>query len=364
MSIKPYVLILLFCAPLFLTGCGHRWVNTTAVAISPDGEKIVATCYTYFKVGDGNSDRKAFGTVWDANGNVAFQLDNVLLPQGNPHRRYLRFIKDGTEIISASSGTVTLYDTQTGKVLRSFRVRSEYDIESVVFTADEKYALIQDEHWRIFQVDVQTGETIKTIEKCRYNYQAGSPSVILSPDGKSFAVCDPLSSTHNLREVRIYDIETENLIRRLPIPAEIRSADFSHNHRSVFTPDGKRIIICLSSYIVVFDLEKQENNIKTLGGVDIGDVVPGYRSPLATNGQTLVVGSGRGEVGTGIVAVNLTTGKRLTFGKHLGRATSIAISPDGKHVLSSCGPTKEIKEPGILYWDIETGEIKRIFQVP
>jgi WD40 repeat protein len=321
---------------LFLAGCTagdildyidpFTWFSTDGVALSTDGEKVAA----------GGSP--PFGRVWNINGGRMARLDDA------PYIRCLRFSKDSTKIaVGGNGGKISLYDSQTGKRLWHNRESGGADIASIFFSSDEKYILASDRDGHIFLVAAETGKTVKTITE--YTTNQSKFYVILSPNGESFAAFDRVSS-----EVKIYDVETEKVIWQSPAP-ELRSAS-----SAAFTQDGKKIVICTPQGITVLDLQKQNDAVRTLSWGN--DYNPDYMR-LASDGRKLVV-----NYAEKIFVIDLETGKNiLEFRKHRGNVTSLALSADGKHVLSSCDSTSKELRPSIYYWDIETGRIKQTFRM-
>ena len=310
------------------------WVDVKAVDLSPDGKKAASST----------------GQIWDINGKFVAQLDQA------PSFRLIRFSNDATKIIGVGDNGTILYDAQTGRQLWHNSENSGLiHYTSVAFSPDDKYVLVHvtslrhpNKESRIFQFDAETGRTVKTIERGGRWYEF---TVILSPNGEIFATFDTKSSAMN-----IYDIETENLIRHLPIPKEMtRPLETNPNLSATFSQNGEKIVICGEPNTIIVDLKEQDNAIRSLGGrmTDNSD-----RVSSASDGRKLVISSG-----SKVNVIDLTSGRSiLVFDNHPWRVSAVALSADGKHVLSSCESSDREYRPGIHYWDIETGKIQRTFR--
>ena len=346
---KTYTMMLLGSACFCLAGCSAEdalyyavypftWVDVKAVALSPNGEKVVAST----------------GQVWDINGKNITQLDMVNFD------RHIRFSNDSTRIVGVGDGGSALYDAQTGRRLWSNSESGEIHIVSVAFSADEKHVLVHvkrykhpnNEH-RIFQIAIETGKTVKTIMRSGDHYDH---IVILAPNGRSFAVFE---IELNSSKMNIYDVETENLVQHVTIPVEIASplrTDYSRS--AVFTQDSEKIILCSNHSVIIVDLQKQDDAVRNLGRGFPGPGSNASDALLDSDSRKLVVGSG-----TKVTVIDLETGRNIQeFDKHSWRVTSVALSADGKYVLSSCASSSQEYRPGVHYWDSVTGNIRKTFR--
>jgi WD40 repeat protein len=100
--------------------------------------------------------------------------------------------------IAVSTGVVRLWDTQTGKFLRTVRwpqivagLLYDEHITSITFSPDNKTLIvgITSGYNKVRVFDVQTGKQLRVLPAAKYGYFiGGSPiPVVLSPDGKLIA---------------------------------------------------------------------------------------------------------------------------------------------------------------------------------
>ena len=171
--------------------------------------------------------------------------------------------------------------------------------------------------------NLNTGELLSTLEACVY-------CVAITPDGQT------LVSVGWDNTIKIWDLKTNEFLHSL-----------SCSNRVVLvaiTPDGQKLISVEDSNILqIWDLKNQEL-LKNLGTYSL------YSGHLySCNSKSLVISPDQQRIIVGrkiIKSYDLITGKlRTIIGCNLGWISALAITPDGKTLISSY--YKEIK-----IWDL------------
>ncbi|MDM8523037.1 hypothetical protein QUF80_06645 [Desulfococcaceae bacterium HSG8] len=312
----------------------------SSVVFSPDGKHIAAA---------------SSGTVylWDA------QTGKELI-RFKGYSRSLAFSPDGTRIASASDD-VRVWDAETG---RELTILSAGSATSVAFSPDGTRIVSgsRDERVRIW--DAETGRELNTFR----GHSNDVTSVAFSPDGTRIA-----SGAWD-NTVRIWDAETgmelntfrghsetvtsvafspdgtriasgawDKTVRIWDAETGKELATFSGHSRGVysvaFSPDGTRIASGSSDKTMrVWDAETgRELSIFT------GDSGSVYSLAFSPDGARIASGSGE------LRMWDVETGRELTiFTGHSSQVYSLAFSPDGARIASGSGE--------LLMWDVETGE--------
>jgi hypothetical protein len=170
------------------------------LAYSPDGKRFAAAQY-YSKGNIRISDTDTWTT----------SVDLELPPETGTSRSVIRFSPDG-KLLAADDGnsTIWLWDTQSGKPVRSLRSHQEY-IRTLVFSPDGKTLLSggSDDTLRLW--DVATGKLVHEIA----GHQATVVALAFSPDGKRIA------SASEDTTILIWDVPgLEKLVRPPPLTEE------------------------------------------------------------------------------------------------------------------------------------------------
>lgn len=195
--------------------------------------------------------------------------------------------------------------------------------------------------------DIETGKTIQVLK----GHTTMVNSVAFFPDGKWVVS----GSTDNT--VRVWDLKTGETIRIFNYILLVFGKPISMNPILSVTvsPDGKKVVtgavtiapelISDNSYgnaINIWDIDSEENNLVLPGHTDGVNSVA-----VSPDGKKIVSGSNDST----IMVWDFESGRTiLVLDEHEGRVGSVAISPDGKKIVSS-SIDKTIK-----IWDIETGE--------
>lgn len=308
---------------------GHR-AYITAVALSPDG-KLLAS---------GSIDQTL--RLWDtASGKEVRQCEGQRDTVGA-----LAFTPEGKQILVGSwDGSVRLCDVATGKELRRFEGHT-LQVSDVAISRDGNRIVTgaTDGTCRVWET--ATGKQIRQIDV------PGSDlfKVAISPDGK-------LVGTSNWSEARIWDLASGKEIHRIAAaddPFDGRNSVRTPEsiHAAAFSPDGKQTATGSGDGSVrLFDAATGKE-IRLLGKHP--DTVWGV--VFSPDGKT-VASCGRRDA---VVRLwDVATGKPAgSFtGGHLGGISRIAYSRDSKLLVSAGGSF----DPTIFLWDTATGKERQRF---
>jgi WD40 repeat protein len=321
-----------------------------ALAFAPNGKSLA--------VADGR--RQAIHVVDLATSKVLQQFSG---PQGAGPTAPA-FAPDGKTLAAVSNGSISLWDTRTGKEVRRLPAQA-YFLMTPAFSPDGKTLAIGSSLGNRLRVwDVATGKELHVFA----GHQAEVTAVALAPDGKTLVTAS-LDQT-----VRLWESATGRELRQFirPVPRKDAADVGSFAPLLGFSPNGKTVSAGYpDGTICIWDADT---------GKALRDF-SGHATPVAAlvfspSGKALASGGIDGLVRLWDVA----TGKKVRelklppipriAGLNGGSAGTIhlAFSPDGK-TLAVGGPGAErmvygTQQPAIRFWEIATGQVRGQIVVP
>jgi len=336
---------------------GHKNL-VTAVAVTPDGKHIVS----------GSDDRTI--RVWDLETGAAI---------GKPIKGHkdrvtaVAVTSDGKRIVSGSyDKTIRVWDLETGTMIMKPLKRHKGGVAAIAVTPDGKRIVSGSDDRTICVWDLERGVPIG---KPIIGHKSWVCAVAVTPDGKHIvsgsddrtirlwdsesgaAIRNPIEGHKNWvravvvtpdgkhivsgsddHTVRVWDLETGALLGK---PIE------GHKNwvRAVaVTPDGKRIVSgSWDNAIHIWDLET---------GTPIGTPIKGHKNSVfavavTPDGKRIVSGSGDCTIRVWDLESGVSIGKPIAG--HKGGVTAVAVTPDRKRIVSGSGDCT------IRVWDLETG---------
>jgi len=313
--------------------------HITSVAFSPDAKRVAAAtvglAIAYSRESSPIELPTGFAIkLWDAKSGVELLTLELADDLWAPAVAFTAFTPDGQRLVTGlGDGTVTLYDSLTGKELQSFCIGNRPgSIESIAraftLSPDAKWIAASGGNSEVKILDAATGEVTVTLAPVRASY-----CVAFSPDAKRIAAGGRLWDTASGLELASPKGRAER----------IRCVAFS--------PDGRHIALGSDGEAVVrvCDVATGEERLALRG--HIGAVTAVAFSP---DSERLVSGSSDG---TAKVWDVTTTRDVLKLDGPEGRITSILFNHDGEQIAV-------LSNGNLTVWDVTTRREEFTFQDP
>ncbi|MDE0638210.1 MAG: hypothetical protein OXI43_20410 [Candidatus Poribacteria bacterium] len=305
------------------------------ITYSPDGTQVAVTTY----IG-----------VWIYDARTGEKLNLITGKDGEPYVS-AAYSPDGKLITTGGTdGTVQLWNTHTGKTIKTFKWNEEY-IGYIKYSPDGRTIAIRGAENTIELWNARTGKHLKSLsghEKPNTLYE-GHPDVTIasyafSPDSKTIV------SGGGDKTVRLWNARTGGNIRTLTGHTETVIA-------VAYSPDGGTIVSASRDKTGrMWDANTGEN-IKTLTGHNDIIVSVAY-SP---DGNTIISAGWDGmlhrwdaQTGEPLKTYEIYTGVLYFARGHAGAIKHIAFSPDGQTIATTGAGTMQ-------WWDAHTGENRKTF---
>ena len=233
------------------------------------------------------------------------------------------FSPEGTRVLAAGERHAVVLDAATGRALTP-PLRHEDRLYAAVFAPDGRRVVTAgaDDAARIW--DAASGE-----ELARLTHAGSVYAAAFGPDGRGVVTAG------EDKTARVWDAATGNEVLLIPHDAAVWSAAFS--------PDGAKILTVARDAAFVWDAGTGE---RLLDPLRTGQVLCAAFSP---DGTKVVTGEEGGFRNVARVW-DARTGKMLTeTGRHWGRITSVACSPDGGAIAVAADGEARV-------WDAATGQ--------
>ncbi|MFD7428196.1 trypsin-like peptidase domain-containing protein [Streptomyces sp. NPDC059818] len=290
--------------------------DVTSLSFSPDGRSLAST-------------RDKDAVVWDM---ADRESRTILKGDREVPVTSVTFSPDGkTLVIVAGNGTVKLWDvaTESLRTLSGLLIRN-----SPVFSPDSKaLAVVNSLNDRLEIVDVESGETRRTLGGSIRTWGEDYSAVAFSPDGRSLAT----GSENGI--VRLWD--TANGKSR----QELRGHDDVVN-AVAFSPDGERLASAGGDRTVRLwhtTSGKAEGTLTDYSGAV-------WALAFSPDSRTLASGSQDAKIRLWDVSTGMT---RRTFRGHAHGVSSVAFNADGTILYAD-----SVEPAGLRQWDVARGEAR------
>ncbi len=299
-----------------------------AVAVSPDDRYVLS--------GGGDSMIK----VWDRiSGRLAWNLTSSF----SETITAVAVHPSGHVVISGSNwGAVRIWAFTEPRRVRILQGQLAVPVTAVAISADDRYVVAGDQDGRIYIRDLASGRLIRTLQ----GHARAVSGLAITPDGQ-WIVSGSEDGT-----VYVWALPSGRWVRMLPAPVD-------HVHTLITSPDGRYVFVGGTD----FHMRTRFGKIGVISAWDLntGQQVwtfatgPSYPLPsyplalaISADGTWLVVGNANGTIGVW----PLFSDDPLWIRKgHPSTVQSVAVSPDGRYVISSA------LDDGVKVWERATGRL-------
>ena len=241
------------------------------------------------------------------------QMESIIFKAHEPVAQ-LDFSKDGSKIYAVSrNGTIRIWQTDTGQLVKKFRVRASRKLKAVLALEREHLATVSTDGTIVIW-DIETGNKLVRLSEKRVT----ANHAVLSPDGKTLFFTT-ISSALAPTVFELWDLQTGKFVWIGQTRRKIGIVSIS------FSYDSKNLVLGLDNgEAVLFDCQNG-NVYQNLAGKDIG--VSAAFSPDGR--QVFVVGRTQFvriyDAASGRIVQNINNTEDWR--------TGVVISPDGDTVV-------------------------------
>jgi WD40 repeat protein len=231
---------------------------------------------------------------------------------------------NGQTLVSASSGTIRIWNLRTGREQTLKSVHSQKSVNTVAVSPDSSLLASGGDDNNVIIWDLKTGRRRRTIPA----HKASVNAIAFSRDGQT------LASGSDDKTVRLWNVRTGSRLRTL-------SGHAGGVNAIALSRDGKTL---------ASGSEDKTLRLWNLSTGEVRRIITGHGGPVTAvafspNGKIVASAS----TDNMIRLSNVQDGKRTrTFKGHSGWVRTIAFSPDSRTLISGGGD--------IIVWDLKTGK--------
>jgi WD40 repeat protein len=330
--------------PEIFVQTGHS-VSIKAIAFSPDGKYGLSGSLDHtMKLWDIESGReiRTFTGHTDGISSLAFSPDGKYAVSGSTDK------------------TLKLWDITTGQQIRMFMGHTDY-VSSVAFAPNGQYVLSgsKDETVRLW--DVSTGKEMSTFGKSLFSSKSHDKwvsSVAFSPDGR-WAISGSMGGEST---VKIWEVKSGKEIRKYNDDYFVKLVAFSPDSKYFLYGGTSLVLRSTETGKLIWKLAPKKNPTgMTNHHFAAIAITPDGRYVLALQESiTTVDGSD-----ASIRVYDMASGNETrTFKNDTKYILSIAVSPDGKNMISCSGDVGGRGYISLKSWDIDKRHENYEFKMP
>ncbi|MCK4900349.1 MAG: WD40 repeat domain-containing protein, partial [Anaerolineales bacterium] len=316
--------------------------------------------------------------LWDLEtGKILQHMVNEEQEAGLIRVTALAYSPDGRRALASSDFTVNLWDLETGQMIYTLGSYNS-SVTKVAFSPNGRYGASIDQAGELRIWDLETGEMVSDLknnvgyseleyspdgqyiisglfdvglwsltngaEVRQFVHGGALPDVAYSPDGRTAIAVERFQDLH------LWDLDAGNKILHIDLPEAAWEV--------AYTIDGGSALVTffLVGDVIQYDLSTGAE-IQRLGGESEQDGHLGWADAVAVSpdGKTVLTGSqSAGEEGRDLFLWDLASGEQLVEFETAEHVTAVAISPDGQNTLTAGNE--------LVLWDLNTGEALRKFE--